>query len=255
MMKVQVLGGHGGLSKGFETTSILIDDVLLVDAGAVASTLSIEQQIKIENIFISHCHLDHTKDLAFICDNCFGLRPNPFQVYTHATVSKIIKEHLLNDIVWPDFTALPNKTNPTMVINSINPEEVLHLGDFKVTPIRVNHPHDAMGFIIEKGSSSVLFSLDTGSTDRIWEIAHQTKNLKAIFTEISFPNELQKVADLSDHHTPFSMSKEILKMPKNIPIILSHLKPNYRQDILKQIKEMGESRIRVLEKDGEVFHF
>lgn len=253
-MKVQVLGGHGGLSKGFETTSILIDDVLLVDAGAVASTLSIEQQIKIENILISHCHLDHTKDLAFICDNCFGLRPKPFQVHTHATVSKIIKEHLLNDIVWPDFTALPNKTNPTMVINSINPEEVLHLGDFKVTPIRVNHPHDAMGFIIEKGSSSVLFSLDTGSTDRIWEIAHQTKNLKAIFTEISFPNELQKVADLSDHHTPFSMSKEILKMPKNIPIILSHLKPNYRQDILKQIKEMGESRIMVLEKDGEVFH-
>jgi cAMP phosphodiesterase len=254
-MKIKVLGGHGGLAKGFETTSILIDNVLLVDAGSVASHLSIEQQTKIENILISHCHLDHTKDLAFICDNCFGLRPKPFQVHTHATVSKIIKEHLLNNIVWPDFTALPNITNPTMVINSINPEEVLHLGDFKVTPIRVNHPHDAMGFIIEKGSSAVLFSLDTGPTDRIWEIAHQTKNLKAIFTEISFPNELQKVADLSAHHTPFSMTKEILKMPKNIPIIFSHLKPNYRQDILKQIKEMGEARISVLEKDGEVFHF
>ena len=79
--------------------------------------------------------------------------------------------------------------------------------------------------------------------------------LKAIFTEISFPNELQKVAELSHHHTPGSMIREIPKMPKNIPIILSHLKPNYRQDILKQIREMGEDRISVLEKDGEVFNF
>src|SRR5690349_712014 len=105
MMKIQVLGGHGGLAKGFETTSFLIDDILLVDAGAVASTLSIGQQTKIENILISHCHLDHIKDLAFICDNCFGLKGKPFLVHTHATVKKIIKDHLLNDIVWPDFTA------------------------------------------------------------------------------------------------------------------------------------------------------
>lgn len=254
-MKIQVLGGHGGLAKGFETTSILIDDKLLIDAGAVAATLTIDQQTKIDNILISHCHLDHIKDLAFICDNCFGLRPKPFQVHTHATVNKIIKEHLLNDIVWPDFTILPNKTNPTMVINSVNPEQLLELGEFRVTPVKVNHAHDAMGFIVEKGESAVLFTLDTGSTDRIWEIAHKTRNLKAIFTEISFPNELQKVADLSNHHTPDSMKKEILKMPKNIPIVLSHLKPNYRQDILNQIREMGEDRISVLEKDGTVFNF
>jgi ribonuclease BN (tRNA processing enzyme) len=157
--------------------------------------------------------------------------------------------------VWPDFTILPNKTNPTMVINSVKAEVILELGEFRVTPVHVNHAHDAMGFIIEKGDVAVLFTLDTGPTDRIWEIARKTKNLKAIFTEISFPNELQKVAELSNHHTPFSMTKEIPKMPKDIPIILSHLKPNYRQDILRQITEMGEDRISVLEKDGEVFNF
>jgi cAMP phosphodiesterase len=254
-MKIQVLGGQGGLAKGFQTTSILIDEKLLIDAGAVAATLTVEQQSNIDHILISHCHLDHTKDLAFICDNCFGIRKTPFQVHTHETVNKIIKEHLLNDILWPDFTALPNKTNPTMVINSIRPEKVLELGEFKVTPVLVNHPYDAMGFIVEKNDSAVLFTLDTGSTDRIWEIARKTKNLKAIFTEISFPNELQKVADLSDHHTPVSLLREIAKMPKDIPIILSHLKPNYRDVILKQITEMNEKRISVLEKDGQIFNF
>ena len=100
-MKIQVLGGHGGLAKGFQTTSILIDDILLIDAGAVAATLSIEEQTKIDNILISHCHLDHIKDLAFICDNCFGLKNKPFNVHTHPTVNKIIKckSHSRNNVL------------------------------------------------------------------------------------------------------------------------------------------------------------
>jgi cAMP phosphodiesterase len=156
MMKIQVLGGHGGLAKGFETTSFLIDDILLIDAGAVAATLSIEQQTNIDNILISHCHLDHIKDLAFICDNCFGLKNKPFQVHTHATVKKIIKDHLLNDIVWPDFTTLPNATNPTMTINAIQEERKIEVGPYLITPVKVKHAHDAMGFIIEKGDTAVL---------------------------------------------------------------------------------------------------
>ena len=94
-MRIQVLGGHGGLARGFSTTSFLINDELLIDAGAVASTLSVTEQSRIDHILISHSHLDHIKDLAFICDNCFGLRKTPFQVYTHATVKKILKEHLI----------------------------------------------------------------------------------------------------------------------------------------------------------------
>jgi cAMP phosphodiesterase len=253
MMKIQVLGGHGGLSKGFETTSFLIDDKLLIDAGAVASTLTIEQQVNIDNILISHCHLDHIKDLAFISDNCFGLKNKAFQVHTHQTVKDILKTHFLNDVIWPDFTILPNEKNPTIVINAIPDEQTLVIGEYAVTPVKVKHAHDAMGFIIEKDGSAVLFTLDTGPTERIWEFAKKNKKLKAIFTEVSFPNVLEKVALLSDHHTPKSMQQELSKMPEGIPVILTHLKPNYRQDILKEIEDIGEDRIRVLDKDGEIF--
>ncbi len=254
-MKVKVLGGHGGLAKSFSTTSFLIDDVLLIDAGAVASTLSVEEQIRIEHILISHCHLDHTKDLAFLCDNCFGLRSGPFDVYTHATVKKIIKDHLFNDIVWPDFTILPTESNPTMRIHAITPEEEFKLGEYLVRPVRVNHPHDAMGFFITKKDTTVLLTLDTGPTEKIWEFAHQYKKLKAIFTEVSFPNSLGKVAILSDHHTPKSLEEELAKVPQGIPIILTHLKPNYREEILKEIKHLSERQVRVLEQDGEEFKF
>ena len=142
-----------------------------------------------------------------------------------------------------------------MKIETKEPEKKFVVGGYEVTPIKVNHPDDAMGYIIESQGSAVLFTLDTGPTERIWEIAHQTKNLKAIFTEVSFPNSLQKIADLSYHHTTQSMKAEILKMPAGIPIILTHLKPNYREEILKELKSWGESRITVLEKDGAVFNF
>ncbi|MGE3608165.1 MAG: MBL fold metallo-hydrolase [Bacteriovoracaceae bacterium] len=254
-MKIQVLGGHGGLAKGFATTSFLIDETLLLDAGAVAMTLTVEEQSKIDHILISHSHLDHIKDLAFLCDNCFGMRSKPFDVYTHATVKSLIKSHLFNDMIWPDFTALPTPKNPTMEFHAVEPEKEFHLGDYAIRGIKVKHQNDAMGFIIEKDNASVLFTVDTGPTERIWEIAHTVKNLRAIFTEVSFPNELQKVADLSDHHTPQSLNAEIGKMPGHVPIILTHLKPNFRDKIITELDAIGNKRIHVLEKDGEVFNY
>lgn len=254
-MKIKVLGGHGGMAKGFLTTSFLIDDRLLIDAGAVAGTLTIDEQARIQHILISHCHLDHIKDLAFISDNCFGLKDSPFMVYTHGTVKKIIKTHLLNDIVWPDFTQLPSKERPTITINSIDEEVLTKIGDYRVYPVKVNHALDALGFIVEKGDVAVIFTSDTGPTSRIWEVANKYKNLKAIFTEVSFPNSLEEVAMVSQHHTPHSIGVELKKMPENVPVILTHVKPNYRSDISREIRELHEKRFHLLERDGEVFDF
>lgn len=254
-MKVRILGGHGGVTNGFAATSFLIDDSLLLDAGSVAETLTIEEQSKIDHILISHAHLDHVKDLAFICDNCFGMKNIPFQVYTHKTVKGIIKDHLFNDLIWPDFTSIPTKENPTIEFHSLEPEVPFILQKYKIIPVKVKHPSDAMGYIIDDGKSAVLFTVDTAATDRIWEIAKNVKNLKAIVTEVSFPNALSSVAIASDHHTPASLKLELQKMPKDIPIILTHLKPNFRDELFAEISELKEPRLRLLERDGEIFNF
>lgn len=254
-MKIQVLGGHGGLARGFNTTSFLIDDVLLVDAGAVAGTLSVEEQCRIDHILISHCHLDHIKDLAFISDNCFGIKKSPFEVFTHSAVKKIIKDHLLNDLVWPDFTKLPSESKPTMRIHAIEPEMKIVIGNYEVTPVEVNHAHHAMGFIIEKDGVAVLLTSDTGATEKIWQIGKTFKNLKGIITEVSFPNRLHQVAEVSQHHTPASIKEEIKKMPASVPVILTHLKPGLRSELIQEIESLNEPRLKVLEEDGVVFHF
>lgn len=245
-MLVRIIGGHGGVSPGFKATSYLIDGKLLIDAGSVASGIQIEEQQHIDYILISHAHLDHISDLAFIADNCFGLKGRPFEVYANSPVRDAIKTNLLNDIIWPDFSALPNKENPTLRFHDIKPEMSLILGDYRIMPIPVNHQGGALGFIVERKNASVVFTQDTGPTDAIWEYAHKAKNLKAIFTEVSFPNAMAKVAKDSLHHTPDSMREEIKKMPKDVPIFLGHLKPNFQSQLFKEIDELKDERITIL---------
>ena len=254
-MQVKIIGGHGGVTRNYNATSYLIDESLLIDAGSVASGLDIVDQLKIDHILISHAHLDHTKDLSFICDNCFGLKGKPFEVYCHQTVHDAIKNHLFNDIIWPDFSTLPTKENPTINFNNIKAEEVLHLGDYRVTPVHVKHPGDALGFIVEKGDCAIVFTQDTAATERIWEVAKGFKNLKAIFTEVSFPNKLQFVADLSDHHTPASLHTEMSKMPAKIPIYLGHLKPNYQEELIQEITDLGQPRLHIMYADDVRYNF
>jgi len=245
-MLIRIIGGHGGVSPGFKATSYLIDGKLLIDAGSVASGIQIEEQSHIDYMLISHAHLDHISDLAFIADNCFGLKGRPFEVYANKPVKDAIKTNLLNDIIWPDFSALPNKENPTLRFHEIIPEMSLILGDYRIMPIPVNHQGGALGFIVERKNAAVVFTQDTGPTDAIWEYAKKVKNLKAIFTEVSFPNSMSKVAADSLHHTPNTMREEIKKMPADVPIFLGHLKPNFQSQLFKEIDEIGDERINIL---------
>lgn len=258
-MQVKIIGGHGGVTRNYHATSYLIDESLLIDAGSVASGLDIQDQLKIDHILLSHAHLDHTKDLAFICDNCFGLKGRPFEVHCHKQVHKAVKDHLFNDIIWPDFSVLPNKENPTIKFNELENEKTVSLGEYKVTPIHVNHsvynPGEAYGFIVEKGDCAILFTQDTKATERIWEVGKTFKNLKAIFTEVSFPNKLQNVADISDHHSPATMKEEIKKMPKDVPVYLGHLKPNYQEELIQEITDLQEPRLHIMYADDVRFNF
>jgi cAMP phosphodiesterase len=180
-------------------------------------------------------------------------------VYCYKNVHQAIKQHLFNDIIWPDFSVLPSIDKPTIRFNEIIAEKEIQLGEYKVLPVHVNHPvlkpGEGMGFIIEKNETAILFTQDTKATDRIWELGKKVKNLKAIFTEVSFPNKLQTVADLSDHHTPATLKEELKKMPKDIPVYLGHLKPNYQEELIQEITDLQESRLHIMFADDVRYNF
>lgn len=253
-MIVKVLGCDGGVAPGFKATSFLIDGQLLIDVGSVADSISIAEQSMIDYILISHAHLDHTGQLAFICDNCFGMRDRPFATYAHRPVLKAVKEHLFNDVIWPDFSKIPSKEDPTLEFHSFEAEEKLELGDYEIIPVPVNHDGGAVGYIVIKEAKALVFTLDTGATERIWEVA-KDYNVVGIFTEVSFPNRMKKVAELSYHFTPEMFKKEVSKMPQDVPLFVSHLKPNFNAELCQEIRDLGLPDVTILRSDCSIFSF
>jgi len=69
-MNIQLLGVHNCESQNTKLTSLLIDDILVVDAGGLTSSLSFEAQRKLKAILLTHQHYDHIKDVPAIVQFC-----------------------------------------------------------------------------------------------------------------------------------------------------------------------------------------
>lgn len=232
-----MLGGDGGVAVGFQTTSFLINDNVLIDAGSVATSLTPEEQAKIDYVFISHCHLDHVKDLCFLADNMFAFRKTPIQVLSLSENIEMLRKHIFNYNIWPDFSQLHNGTCPILEFRSV--DDLVQVGGLNVRIFPVNHPVPAIGFIIEDAKSSILVTGDTGPTDAIWEAGNATANLRAIFTEIAFPDQQTVVADAAGHFTPSMFVREMQKVKKKVPIYIYHLKPSFYNALRQEIDQLG----------------
>jgi ribonuclease BN (tRNA processing enzyme) len=257
-MRIRALGIHGGMDPAMATTSFLIDDRVAVDAGSIATRLSVKSQLAINHIFISHSHLDHIKDLAFLADTVCDDRGAPVKVYSSAQTIEIIKKHFFNNVIWPDFSKIPTPENPTVEFIPIPLGGSVHVENLRVQAIPVNHPVPALGFIIQDETSSVVISGDTGPTDELWSLARKvTKDskrpLEAIITEVSFPNRMQDVADLAGHFTPAKFEFEVRKkFPKDVPIYLYHLKPPHWDEVMSEVKSLGLRDVVFLELEDDI---
>ena len=61
-----------GIGGDLRTTSMLIDDNILIDAGSGVGDLLMEDLLKIDHIFITHAHLDHIALIPPLLDTVLG---------------------------------------------------------------------------------------------------------------------------------------------------------------------------------------
>lgn len=253
-MKIEVLGGYGGESLGCRMTCLLINDTIALDAGSLSQSLTIDRQVEVGSILLSHSHIDHTSSIPFFVENVFSRRKDAVDIHCSPATSYAIRKNLLNNATWPDFTRLPNHLLPAVKFHDIQDEVPLELAGVRFTPIPVNHLVTTHGFLIEYGGKSVIWSSDTGPTQRLWEIANRAKNLQAVFIEVSFDNSLQNVADLSLHLTPRTLETELEKLVPDVPIYLHHLKPPCIEKIEAEVAALKNPRLDFLEQ-GKVYQF
>jgi ribonuclease BN (tRNA processing enzyme) len=221
-------------------TSFLIDDSIAVDAGAITRALSIEEQRAIRHVIITHTHMDHTASLPFLIENIFGSNSEPVSIYCTEDALSAVRRHLFNNDTWPDFSRIPNHLYPSLRFEAIEqgkPWTIPGLpgGDLEVTAIPVNHIVPTSGLLLRQGGASIIFSSDTGPTDRIWEVANETEDLSALITECSFPNRLQEVADVSLHLSPQTLAVELAKLQRPVRVLLYHFKPPYVEELRREL--------------------
>lgn len=250
----RVLGCSGGENLRCHLPAFLVNDRLLIDAGAATSRLPLGEQLQIDTVLLTHTHMDHVKDLGFLADNVYGLRPVPVRVCSIPPVLQNLRAHFFNDVLWPDFTRIACNGVPTMEFVALAEGEAAALGPCRVTPVRVSHVVDCVAFFIEHAGRTLLHVGDTGPTEAIWAAARRVPDLRGIIVEATFPNRLQKLADVSGHLTPASLEDELRKLGQGVPVFVYHLKPQFATEIEEELRDLRDLAPVVLES-GKTYYF
>jgi len=258
-MKLKVLGCYGGQLLGFHLTSFLVNNTILIDAGAPTEALSLEEQHGIKHIFVSHTHLDHIKDIAFLADNRslkrMGGESQNRHLHVHSLPEnlEVLKADFFNWRIWPDFTTIPSSEDPILILEAIQPEVPVVADGVKITPIPVHHPVPCTGFLLEENGMQFIYSADTGHTDKLWEIANAQPNLRGIIVDCSFPNSYEDLAEISGHMTPRGLARELEKFNRlgDVPVYLYHMKPETLNILSAEVEALAIPHLRMLTQVDE----
>ncbi len=227
-MKLRILGAHNLESRHTKYTSLLIDDVLAIDAGSLTSSLTFDEQARLTAVLVSHSHYDHIRDLPGLGLNLFG-QGRHVAVCGDGSVLDALTSHWLNEAIYPRLHQLP-MNRPTLQLTPIRPGESFELSGYSITPVRTNHVSNSLGFRIEDGRGRVLFyTSDTGPLAAdFWNGI--SADLLAI--EVTMPNAQQGFALSAGHLTPELLKRELSRLASasaGMPRILAlHVNPVFR---------------------------
>ncbi|MGE0129875.1 MAG: MBL fold metallo-hydrolase [Blastocatellales bacterium] len=232
-------------------TTYLINDTLAIDAGAIAIGLSHEEQLRIRSIIVTHAHLDHVFSLPLYLTNLFDEIHEPVRLYATQSDFDALQQHIFTPRVWITLDTMKNDHTDLVSFQPIRSGESFLAEGLKVTPIQVTHTVLTHGLIVEDDNSALLFTSDTGATERIWQVASECEKLRAIFIDLSFPNRMTELARISQHHSPATLLEEMSKMSPGIPVYAVHIKAAYRDQVVKEIEALNNPRIIVAEVGRE----
>ena len=234
---------------------MLIDNDILIDAGTGVADLSLSELSLIDHVFVTHSHLDHVATIPFIVDTVGGMRAKPLTVYAIPETIEILRKHIFNWIIWPDFTLIPTAEKPFMRFEPVQLGDTVNLGNRKVTVLPANHAVPAVGYQMDSGRASLVFTGDTTTNDPLWEIVNKIANLKYLIIETAFCNRERQLAELSKHLCPSMLAEELAKLVPSSEIYVTHLKPGEIELTMQEIEECaGQYRVRMLQ-NNQVFDF
>jgi ribonuclease BN (tRNA processing enzyme) len=249
LVKVRVLGCSGAIAKDCKTTSFLIDDEILVDAGTGAGDLTLEEMRNVDDVLLTHSHLDHVVALPLLVDAVASQRNKPLKVHALAGTIAALKTHIFNNVIWPDFSAIPTLDNPFLTFCEIQTGQVLSFGDKLIEVLPAVHTVPAVGFAVTAGKGYWVFTGDTERNPALWERINQL-NVAMLVIETAFSNKEKELAARSLHLSPAVLASELdcIVQGKRFPIYITHTKPAETDMIMSEIQQFDQTQPRESER-------
>lgn len=237
------------------TTSFLLDDDVLIDAGTGVGNLSLDEMCRIDTIFLTHSHLDHIASIPLLVDSVGYLRKKPITVYAIAETIEALRQHIFNWVIWPDFTLIPSAESPYLRYETISLGETVELSGRKITSLPANHTVPAVGYHLDSGEGSLVFSGDTTTNDALWDVVNRISNLKYLIIETAFSNSEFEIAILSKHLCPSLLGEELGKFKGGVPVYITHLKPGELGLIMQEVEQYAARVKPEMLFNDQIFEF
>jgi ribonuclease BN (tRNA processing enzyme) len=253
-MQIRVLGCSGSIAAGNRTTSFLLDDDVLVDAGTGVGDLTLEELSRIDQIFLSHSHLDHVLAVGLLADSVLrrrvALGRAPIDVHALPQTLQALRTHVFNGIIWPDFSRLPDAAHPVLRFVPIAVGQVLEFGARQIEVLPAHHTVPAVGFAVRRSAPAPqpawVFSGDTGPNPALWERLAQM-HVATLVIETAFGDEEIELARISRHLSPTLLGKELAQLDQPADIFITHIKPGELDAVMAEIGRLDTPhRIRQL---------
>lgn len=251
-LQVRVLGCSGSIAAGCRTTSFLVDDHILIDAGTGVGDLPHQDIARIDHIFLTHSHLDHVLAVGLLADTGLRLRMAarrpPVQVYALRETLKALREHIFNGVIWPDFTVIPSAAQPALAFVEVKLGQCLEVGGRHIEVLPAVHTVPAVGYAVSAGAGQPawVFTGDTGPNPALWQRLAQMK-VHTLVIETAFGDDEQALAHISQHLCPAMLETELKSLPAGAEVLITHIKPGELDAVMREIgAHDSPHRIRAL---------
>ena len=241
-MQIRVLGCSGSIAAGNRTTSFLLDDDTLIDAGTGVGDLTLEEMAGVDHIFITHSHLDHVLSIGLLADSVArrrgALRRPPISVHALPETLQALRTHIFNGVIWPDFSRLPDAAHPVLRFVPIAVGEVLEFGARQLEVLSAHHTVPAVGFAVRRSAPTPqpawVFSGDTGPNPALWERLAQM-HVATLVIETAFGDEDIELARISRHLSPALLCRELAQLHQPADVFITHIKPGELEAVMAEI--------------------
>ncbi len=231
---------------------------------------------RVKGYFISHAHLDHVAGLVLNSPD-----DERKMIYGLPEVIANFRDSYFTWKSWANFGSegdAPVLAKYQYVYLEDGKELGIANTPFAVTPLVLSHsePYHSTAFLVRHERDRILYFGDTGSdrvekTDRlkrVWTAIApliDSGQLKAIFIEVSFPDE-QPESQLFGHLTPKLLMAELAQLSHltganklaDFPVVITHRKPSgdHESRIVRQLKKQNVLGVRLIyPRQGKLMTF